>query len=386
MPIQVYVDESVSEGQQFVFAGFIGAAEQWAAFSDRWHDVVGQTQPFKFSEFASANKRFGPETTKGARLSQLIATMKGAGFTRISVAIGIPPHAEMSERWDAIELAFPYCYAFQLMIVAVALELLEQGHRGERFEIFFDEQVILGPRAKRWYPLIRELCVSEEIRSILPAEPFFRTDDEVMALQAADLYAGLVRSRKGEENARRDAILSPILVKLSGVKVADVVEMRAQSQIARECWDNVTSANDIDAGMVEAFAPIATRLKKSLDAIGGDAASERTLAPLFAAVNSMAPVDPDGLNWVRQELAEVTRISGHSQVLLRETKQQALEAAMLRYGITKDQLGRTPRPTFATGQFRGMPDEELIRAIARLDQGFLDTHRKKLAKKRRKQG
>lgn len=85
----------------------------------------------------------------------------------------------------------PYFICFQSMIMAVCYELLEQDVSG-RFEIIFDENVVIGPRVRAWYPVIRSFMEAQE-QKVMPIDPIFRDDDEFVPLQCADLLAWLVR-------------------------------------------------------------------------------------------------------------------------------------------------------------------------------------------------
>ena len=89
----------------------------------------------------------------------------------------------------------PYFYPFQNTIVAAAWTLWDIGIR-EKFEIIFDENVIFGPRAKHWYPFYRRMLQIKEptMANILPVEPMFKTDDEFLPLQAADMFAWCMRN------------------------------------------------------------------------------------------------------------------------------------------------------------------------------------------------
>lgn len=386
--MQAFIDESESPGRQFVFAGFIGDSEQWGAFSDRWKATLRQPPDihlFKFHQFVHRAGAFSASRLSDAalkrRMADLVATMARARFIRISVSIGLPAFAEMARtELSGLALAYPYCYAFQLITVAIALELLKRGHRGS-CDIIFDEHLTFGPKAARWYPLIRELCVTDEVRSILPSAPIFRRDDETMALQAADLYAGLVRSGGGERNGPGDEYLSRLLVALSEARVVHAADMRAQAELARVAWDGAIGSLGDVSGTAAAFARIATRLQKSLRDIGGDSVAEHALAPVFAAVSNIGSAsDPDGLDWLRQEVAEVTLLSTYSQCFLEKTTQQALDEAMQRYGITPDQLrsnsGRVAKPPVT------VPEAQLTRAIALLDEPSIESFRQGVARKR----
>jgi hypothetical protein len=79
--------------------------------------------------------------------------------------------------------------------MAACFTLWDQGWR-ERFEIIFDENVIFGPRAKLWYPAIRDVVRMREpeAHSIMPVEPMFKVDEEFLPLQASDLFAWCIRA------------------------------------------------------------------------------------------------------------------------------------------------------------------------------------------------
>ena len=89
-----------------------------------------------------------------------------------------------------------YFGPFQLTIQSVCLSILDTTPDYDiPFEFYFDENVILGPRAKAWYPVIRAMS-EPRLRAIMPVEPFFRDDKTTMPLQAADLTAWMSRHDK----------------------------------------------------------------------------------------------------------------------------------------------------------------------------------------------
>jgi hypothetical protein len=85
----------------------------------------------------------------------------------------------------------PYFWPFHTTIMAVCFDLLDFDQT-EPFEIIFDEQVIFGPPAKLWYPIVKS-CMDAEEQAIMPVEPVFRNDLDFLPLQAADLLAWLFR-------------------------------------------------------------------------------------------------------------------------------------------------------------------------------------------------
>jgi hypothetical protein len=95
----------------------------------------------------------------------------------------------------------PYFYPFHNTILASAWTLWDLGWR-ERFEIIFDEQVIFGPRAKLWYPFYKRMLEihQPEVATILPIDSKFKSDDDFLPLQAADLFACCMRDATDKQD------------------------------------------------------------------------------------------------------------------------------------------------------------------------------------------
>jgi hypothetical protein len=83
------------------------------------------------------------------------------------------------------------------------LSLLLAADYDEPFEIYFDENVIFGPRAKAWYPVIRAMA-ELGLRQIPPVEPYLPRRQKTMPLQAADLTAWMSRSDRSGRGPRSD--------------------------------------------------------------------------------------------------------------------------------------------------------------------------------------
>jgi hypothetical protein len=91
----------------------------------------------------------------------------------------------------------PWFWAFHYTIQMATLEIFSVGIR-EPFEIIFDEHKKFGHKAKEFYPYMRSL-VPHPIRAVAPIDPLFRTDVDVMPLQAADMIAWLEMKRVLDE-------------------------------------------------------------------------------------------------------------------------------------------------------------------------------------------
>jgi Protein of unknown function (DUF3800) len=208
MVAQAYVDESGGKGstRHFVLAGLVGSSEAWAEFSDEWAACLKQhpaIPAFKMKHAAgrpSGHFRGMSEQERDDKLRSLARVInrypKLATFSVIDLEAHAKTWAKMPKPHSDI-----YFWPFQNTIMAVCHELWDKGWR-ERFEIIYDEEVIFGPRAKLWYPVIRRALEIKfpEQATILPTDPLFKSDDEFLPLQAADMFAWIMRDAADKQN------------------------------------------------------------------------------------------------------------------------------------------------------------------------------------------
>lgn len=210
VPFQVFADES--EGAEpgsrnhFVMAGLIGHSQHWALFSDEWRACLlsGPRHLDYFKMKEAAGKPSGQfhgwslkeRDDKVRDLARIIN--KYAQIVTWSI-IDLDAHAQTWARRLPKPNSEPYFWPFQNTILATLFTLWDAGVR-EKFEVIFDENVIFGPRARSWYPMVREVgYVREpEASSILPVDALFRDDKEFLPLQAADLYAWTLRKANND--------------------------------------------------------------------------------------------------------------------------------------------------------------------------------------------
>lgn len=173
-------------------------------FSDAWRACLN-TSPrlryFKMNEAAGLSGQFHKwaASARDEKLRALAKIINSHAKIVTYSTIDLDAHAET---WAKLPkpLSDPYFWPFQNTIADVCLTLWDSGWR-ERFEIIFDEQLIFGPRAHQWYPVLRDVLKYREPDAslLLPDEPVFRTDDESLPLQAADLFAWCWRRGTNQE-------------------------------------------------------------------------------------------------------------------------------------------------------------------------------------------
>lgn len=198
--IQAFADESGGKGQGeiFVFSALISDAELWARFADHWQaclDEEPKIKYFKMDEAAGLNGQFRlfNKHQRDAKLKKLCRIICQCHPVEFCFAFDLKDFAEYWSPKVDRPLSEPYFLPFQMTVVGVAYQLLDMDLVSEPFEMFFDENAIFGPRAKAWYPIIRESQV-EQVKRIMPVEPLFRSDLDALPLQGADLTAWMQRN------------------------------------------------------------------------------------------------------------------------------------------------------------------------------------------------
>lgn len=203
MLIQAYVDDSGGKGQGtvFVFSALISSALVWSQFADAWKKCLEQAPSIRYFKMKEAAKLHGEfrrftVTARDEKIERLCRIIAGGGLVEHHCVIKLDDFDATLREHSAGPMRDPYFFPFQVIILGVGYQLLEVGHQ-ESFEIFFDEHFIFGPRAKAWYPVVRAM-MDDDLRAIAPVEPFFRSDLDVLPLQAADLTAWLHRRENNE--------------------------------------------------------------------------------------------------------------------------------------------------------------------------------------------
>jgi hypothetical protein len=227
VPFQVFADESGGKGHTklFVMAALAAEAEAWAAFSDEWRACLAEAPAiriFKMQEAAgrpSGQFRGWSTQARDAKLLKLVRIINRYAEASFYSALDLDAHAKTWAKALPKPMSDPYFYPYQNTITASCVHLWDAGLR-ERFEIIFDENVIFGPRARLWYPLMREVVKRKEPDAypILPIDPVFRPDDEFMPLQACDMFAWCIRN--GTEKPE-DESLNWLIPELQNVVVSD---------------------------------------------------------------------------------------------------------------------------------------------------------------------
>jgi hypothetical protein len=207
MPLQVFADESGGKGQGrfFAMAGLLGHSEDWGLFSADWGACLRQSpaiRRFKMKDAASCTGEFHGWCGKDrdAKLLALVRIINRYAKSVTYSVIDLEAHAKSWAVTCPKPMNDPYFYPFLNIMTSTCLDLWDHAWR-EPFEAIFDENLIIGKRARSWYSLMVHVVHHQEpeASALMPVDPIFRSDDEALPLQAADLYAWCFR--RGTQDA-----------------------------------------------------------------------------------------------------------------------------------------------------------------------------------------
>lgn len=202
MLLQAYLDDSGSEPEapNFVLAGFLANVGQWKRFSNAWKLKL-EAEPaidyFKMHEAMSLRGEFQgmPSSLRDQKVFDLAQTAHDHIEARIDCVM---PRLEFEE-WvrpnaPIPEMRDPYFTCFYALVMNVNSLHKRIGLRDLSLDFIFDEQGDVGKQAVGWWDAMKAL-VPPGRRALLGNPPIFRNDRKFLPLQAADLYAWIIRDR-----------------------------------------------------------------------------------------------------------------------------------------------------------------------------------------------
>jgi hypothetical protein len=203
LALQAFIDESgdvsgKSSERKCVLSGFVASVPQWDAFNDAWHQSLN-TPPKIYKGFHMRKwiKRKNKEEVN-EKLKSLAAIITCNVAARIDSIVDLAAYREIVQGKVDKPVDSPYFFAFHQVIARFCDDCVERGI-SERVKITFDRNVIFGPRAKKWYQMVRDIAPKSH-KKILPVEPLFDDDTEALPLQAADMLAYVRTNRLSRDS------------------------------------------------------------------------------------------------------------------------------------------------------------------------------------------
>jgi len=205
-----YFDDSGSSRTEpvYVIAGFVSSAERWADFSAAWRNKLNEEPKlryFKMSEAVGFRGQFERggwnPALRDQRVFELAELVRNHAMVRVSSSV-------LRKDFEALKLNFmnlpelndPYMQVFYQLIFSINTYQLNNGSAD--CKLVFDDQGILGKRSLIWWEGIKDRSPTEERKRLLAGPPTFGNDLDDLPLQAADMYAWLVRQKlEGEDSS-----------------------------------------------------------------------------------------------------------------------------------------------------------------------------------------
>lgn len=264
MPVQAYVDDSGGKGQSrhFVLAGLVSDSDRWALFSAEWQACLSQSPAigvFKMREAVSCTGAFHRFTAeeRDNRLRSLAQIINRHVAFAIWTMIDLDAHAQTWAKLPKPKSEV-YFWPFHTMILGICFELWEECSWRERFELIFDEQLIFGERARRWYPLVKEIMRLKhpEEFQLLPDQPVFRKDDEFLPIQAADLWAWCLRKNTDDPSAKAFEWLLAEMPDVSQATYCNYYDLERMSNVNAESM-RIVKAGEVPTELLPIYEAIA---------------------------------------------------------------------------------------------------------------------------------
>lgn len=260
MVAQVFVDDSGGNGhsRHFVLAGLASDSERWARFSTEWRaclDKPPQIKLFKMREAASLSGEFKvfSEQQRDERLRDLAKIINRYAEFALWTVIDLDAHAKA---WAMLPKpqSEVYFWPFHTLVMGSCFDLWEECKWREPFEIVFDEQLIFGERARRWYPLVKEVLRRShpEEATILPESPSFGKDDDHLPIQAADLFAWCLRRNTDEPGVQAFEWLLAEMPNVSQSSYCNYYDLDRMSKVDEESR-RLASSGEVPRDLVDQF-------------------------------------------------------------------------------------------------------------------------------------
>jgi hypothetical protein len=190
--LQAFVDESVQDRSLFVMAGYVAPVDKWLQFSTAWQQILdlreGRHRPI--ATFKMRRLTHARGLHRAAMFYKVIEDYASACFS-VRLDLNGMRRALVRAKWPEEligldKLSTPYFFAFKAVAEGIA-QLQPQLGLYEPVDLIFDEHTSKGPCIAGWDHFKEH--ASPDMAQYLGSTPAFRSEEEYLPLQAADLYA-----------------------------------------------------------------------------------------------------------------------------------------------------------------------------------------------------
>ena len=193
--LQAYFDDTVRgrNGERMLFlAGYVNFAEKWISFSNEWKSVLADSPRISHLHMAEAAARRGeferispPE--RDAKIWRLSEVIKRSAPWSFHASIDWAEHVKLFGQSPPHGYRTPYLNCYIGIVVGLAKHHRDLG-LSMPTDLVFDESDVVSRPAILLYDTLKE-SLPEDIRKMMGGTPAFKSDKDILPLQAADMLA-----------------------------------------------------------------------------------------------------------------------------------------------------------------------------------------------------
>jgi len=217
--LNAYVDESSAQSgsREYCLAGYMTTAAEWMKFSDLWDDALHEFPSIESFHAVEAQGRKGEFLGMGEserdqkvyRLAQVIDSFPA--LLSFDCRMSEEAFERILKPVCPYDIRDPYFILFHSIMITAARQLEPFGV-DIPIDFVFDEKGRIGAEALLWYGPMRAMQPLH-LRKLLGNRPVFKTDEELIPLQAADCLAWHLRRSREEQFAHENRPALPLLRK-----------------------------------------------------------------------------------------------------------------------------------------------------------------------------
>ena len=205
---RAFFDESGTDrtkNKAFVMGGFLGRVEQWLKASDAWEQCLHDSpriEYFKHSEYESLDEEF-KRFNRAQADQKILALANTIGNFELRGFCSVAPHGIIASKPAEKGLLGSRIYDWGFAgATKIVLDYMQSYPVSEKVDFVFDTRTELRANIEQFNAMKEQEFFAELMSHAGTCEP--GTDDEVVALQMADLLAAEFL-RAGESRIKSDA-------------------------------------------------------------------------------------------------------------------------------------------------------------------------------------
>jgi Protein of unknown function (DUF3800) len=248
--LQALIDESDSHEEQprvFVMGGYLATVEQWKKLTNAWQAELDRYPKIRYFSFREAFPTSGKPRGEFRGMTTAQRDARVAGFRRIieecvEAELGVGffvEHYQRAYNWAPAVANNPYGFAAPTLLSIVGRHMEGIGLPKQQVDFILDDRKIDEPKVLEAWSWLKEQSLQPDppdiFETILVNAPQFRGSRDVIALQAADMFAGSTRAANiAHLNGREPVELPGTTKQLRGLfAVPTEEEIRETAEEAR---------------------------------------------------------------------------------------------------------------------------------------------------------